>query len=242
MLQQQPGGDDPGPGDPGPDADATPRCKYPDSELRLCIEFDDRVFEPAATDTSPYRLDASASQIQEAARGDAPAAATTLESSLTVAETAMLDIREAITFEAWLQVPAYQNAAVIWNQGQYGVGIDIYGRVVCGIGEFVTMSTQPLGTGTWRHVACVYDGRMLSLFVDGSVARCAYRDRERNRPIPTGGKAGTQLASNLVGAIDDVRIYARALAGPEICTHADRTDCTAACEPGSSGGGPGPGG
>src|SRR5690606_34696175 len=161
--------------------------------------------------------------IREAARGNAPAAATTVQSRLVVPESAMLDIRDAITYEAWVQVPAYQTAVVIWNQGQYALGIDVYGRPTCWIGDFAAMATQPLGTDTWRHDACVFDGRSLSVYLAGNLARCGYRQR----PIPTVGATGTRLASNLVGAIDDVRIYARALTAPEICRHADKTDCTA---------------
>jgi len=75
---------------------------------------------------------------------------------------------------------------------------------------------------------------VLRLFVDGAVQRC----QADKRDIPMTGTQGTRLASNLVGAIDDIRVYARALPGGEICSHADKTGCAATC-PGS---GPGPGG
>jgi len=227
-----------------PDVDAMPEsisrtCKYPDSALRLCIEFDDRVFTPAATDGSPYGLDASASQIDEASRGSVPAAAVRADSSLAVAETAMLDISPSLTLETWLRVPAYQLAAPIYNAGQYSLGLDGYGRVSCWIGNVGAVSPQAIGKDTWRHVACVFDGKVLALYVDGSIQRC----QARTQPIPTAGTAGTKLGENLVGDIDDVRIYARALAGTEICSHADKTGCTATCDaggPGPGGGGPGP--
>lgn len=236
LVDEDPGLGDPGLDDPTVDAGttSTPRtCKYPDAELRLCIEFDDKVFSPMATDASPYQLDASASQIAEATRNGVPAAQISRQSSLVVSETAMLDIRPAITFEAWLQLPTYQSATLIGNTGQYALTIDTSGRATCWIGN-LTATSQALGTNTWRHLACSFDGAVLRIHVDGAVQRC----QNRTQDIPTAGSQGTRLAASFVGAIDDVRIYARALLSTEICSHADKTSCASSC-PSSSGPGGG---
>lgn len=224
--------------DAGPPPVAARTCKYPDPELRLCIEFDDKILSPMARDGSSYQLDANATNVLEDTRNSFPAAATTLDSSVRVPEHAMLDITGAITYEAWLRVATYHTATPIGNVGQYGITMDTNGRVSCRIGNASATSTA-IGRDTWRHVACVYDGSRLRLYIDGAPASCQSADIR----MPTSGTMGTWLAYKYAGAIDDVRIYARALAAAEICTHADKTTCSSSC-PGSSGpggGGPGPG-
>lgn len=220
------------PADPTVDAPAgTARtCKYPDPALRLCIEFDDRNFTPIAFDASPYGLDAAATAIAEYTRNDTPAAATSWSSQIRVRETPMLDISPAITFELWVRVPAYGwGAGLIWNDGQYQMWLDREGRVSCRVGNVTATTSSELGTNKWRHVACAFDGqgsKQLTLYIDGVAEQC----KSASGAIPASGAQGTSIAGNLVGAIDDIRIYARRLAASEICSHADKTSCTARCE------------
>jgi hypothetical protein len=223
-----PVGDDPTV-DAGPPLVSARTCKYPDSELRLCIEFDDKILSPMARDGSTHQIDANATKILEDTRNGLPAAATTLESSVRVPEHAMLDITGAITFEAWLRVPTYLAATPIGNVGQYGITIDTSGRVSCRIGTAIATSPA-IGRDMWRHVACVFDGSRLRLYLDGTPASC----QAATIRMPTSGTMGTWLAYNYAGGIDDIRVYARALAAPEICTHADKTTCVSTC-PGNSG-------
>ena len=234
VLEEQPGGGVDPTVDSGTSTART--CKYPDPELRLCIEFDDNVFSPLAHDASPYGLDAITLNVGEYLRDNTPAAVTAWDSKLSVGEHAMLDINPAITIEAWMAVLVYHSASLVSNDGQYALRLDPEGRISCRIGDRSARSTQSIGTGAWRHVACVYDGDVLSVFVDGSPQDCEYE----STPIPTAGTLGTRLAAGYVGAIDDIRIYARALTAADVCTHADRTDCSTRCDLGS--GGPGPGG
>lgn len=226
------------PPDSGPPADPTMdaaagaarTCKYPDAALRLCIEFDDRNFTPIAFDASPYRLDAAAIAIGEYTRNNTPAAATSWGSELRVPEAPMLDISPAITFELWVRVPAYSwGAGLIWNDGQYQLWLDREGHVSCRVGNVTATTSTTLGTNKWRHVACAFDGqgsKRLNLYIDGVAEQC----KSASGVIPASGTLGTYIAGNLVGAIDDVRIYARKLAATEICSHADKTSCTARCD------------
>ena len=221
--------------DPSADAGAAPRtCKYPDPALRLCIEFDDKVFSPVATDLSPYGLNAKTSHVTEWQRGGQPAAATSVldESQLKVDEHAMLDITPAITLETWVNVPIYHFAALVGNYTQYGMTLDSEGRIACRIGSLTATTPQSIGTGTWRHVACVFDGQALRVYVDGAPQAC----RSQQLAIPIAGTQGTWLAYSYTGALDDIRIYARALAATEICSHADKTSCVSACPSGGRGG------
>jgi hypothetical protein len=226
------GGGGPG-GNPGVDAASSPvsrTCKFPDSALRLCIEFDNRQFTPKALDGSPYQLDALANHVTEGARGSEPAASTFSDSSLTVPESAMLDIKGTLYFETWVYVPQYQDRSLLSNAGQYGLRLDGEGRISCQIGTAVARTPTSLTTNTWHHVACgytqTYAGPTFGLAIDGVVTACAPGPSQ----VPTAGTGGTVLAAQFNGMIDDVRIYSRLLDTQQLCMHADRTTgCALQC-------------
>ena len=74
--------------------------------------------------------------------------------------------------------------------------------------------TPPLALGEWRHIAATYsmfDGRV-RLYVDGELAA--------DRPMALGAMLLTtdplRLGVGTVGAIDEVRVYPRALSAEEV--------------------------
>lgn len=228
------------PGDPTPDSDdpaTTLACKYPDGALRLCIEFEDHKYTPTTSDASPYQLNAVADEIGEWARDGQPAAATYWNTDVRVPESPMLDIADAITFETWVRVPVYQYATILANDGQYGITMDGYGRVTCHVGS-ASVTSDPIGTDVWRHVACSYDHEILAVHIDGDTQRCDDEDSV----IPTSGTTGTRIAPGFTAAIDDIHVYARALSAAEICSHANKTACSSSCSGGGYDGGGGSGG
>jgi glucose/arabinose dehydrogenase len=87
--------------------------------------------------------------------------------------------------------------------------------------QFVGAGSAALGA--WVHLAGVYDGSTIKLYVDG-VERASRSKMggivHSTRPILIGGNAnGTNALAatqNLAGSIDDVRVYAQALSGSEI--------------------------
>lgn len=214
--------------DPTVDSGAPPVplvCKFPDPALRLCIEFDDKRYTPTSFDASQYGLNALASDVGEWTRNNTPAAATFWNTSMRVPETPMLDISGEITFETWMRVPLYHPATLLGNDQQYAITLDPNGRVTCRVGNSAATS-DPIGNDTWRHIACTYAREKLSVYVDGVATKC----QSAAETIPTRGTQGTRLAAGFTGAIDDARIYARRLTAAEICSHADKTTCTNACD------------
>jgi hypothetical protein len=212
-----------------PDAPVTTtaRCRYADPQLRLCVEFDDGNYS-TATDGSPYQFNLITSELLQAMRGSSPAAGTYWQSKLAVPESPMLDISSAITFETWVAVTnftGYHNGKLISNQNQYEIALDSEGRVTCTAGSLSARSDTPIGREAWKHIACVYDGTKLAVWVNGAIAKC----QTGSTTIPTAGDAGTRLVNGFYGFIDDQRVYARALTDAEICTHADKTGCSSAC-------------
>jgi hypothetical protein len=72
-------------------------------------------------------------------------------------------------------------------------------------------------TGQWQHIAATYDGTMMRAFLDGEqIGELAVTgDIIENPILPTiGGRSDTSVSFD--GAIDDVRVYDRALTADEI--------------------------
>jgi hypothetical protein len=85
-----------------------------------------------------------------------------------------------------------------------------------------------LGRGTWRHVACVYDGTSLTPYVDGvaqpgRTSSGAFAASEP-RPLALGASIlpDDTVQNRFQGRIDDVRIYSRALSPDELVALATR--------------------
>lgn len=205
----------------------TAKCRYADPQLRLCVEFDDGNYS-TATDGSPYQLSLITNELLQAMRGSSPAAGTYWQSKLEVPESPMLDISSAITFETWLFVTnltGYHNGKLIYNQNQYEVALDTEGRITCRVGSLTARTESSIGREAWRHVACIYDGTTLAVWVNGAIAKC----QAGSVAIPTAGTSGTRLVNGYYGFLDDQRVYARALSAAEICTHADKSACASTC-------------
>ena len=76
------------------------------------------------------------------------------------------------------------------------------------------------------------------MWIDGKVQGC----RGATAAVSTAGTSGTRLAPAWVGAVDDIRINARALDLAEMCIRAGSpAGCNDDC-PSTSGGGQGPDG
>jgi len=126
--------------------------------------------------------------------------------------------------EMWIRIPLNGWATLISNEGQYRMTLD-YDRITCWHDQVRAVSSGEIGTDTWVHVACTYDGTTLRAFVNGSSSGCT----RLSQPISTLGTAGTMLVDNYYGAFDDIHIYARGLTETEICTRANKSDCSSSC-------------
>jgi hypothetical protein len=227
-FEEQVAVDDPMGTDAGVGSGSSSTCKFGDSALRLCVEFDNGA---NGADESGYHMDADAHNLTATTRASDPAAAVYWDSNLDVAENPMLDISGAITFEAWIYVtnyPPFGYYGIVHNVDQYSMTIDSSGKFACWIG--MQKTDVSLTRNTWHHVACTYDSAgseyRLRAFVDGALSKCG----DASGLIPTMPTRGTRLVDNLTGMIDDVRIYARALPSTEICTHANKSGCTSSCD------------
>lgn len=123
-----------------------------------------------------------------------------------------------LTLTAWVRVDALPQAraGVMDRDGDYGIFVKATGEVLCS-----TLTTPPLiSLGKWTHVAYVRTAEGHSVYVDGALAIEAVWPGS----MP-GSDNGLVLANNsppsaaeaLIGAIDEVMLWRKALSNAEIC-------------------------
>ena len=143
-------------------------------------------------------------------------------SAIDVADSALFDVA-ALTIEAWIhptQLPAAgQRMGIIDADGQYGFFLHESGRLQCTAGGSSSQVEANVPANQWTHVACTYDGANRRIYVNGGLI-----SETTGSAINTGGTTGITIAGNnppgggsrLVGMIDQVRLWSRALTDAEI--------------------------
>jgi hypothetical protein len=199
-----------------------------DPDLRACIRFDEDLGASFA-DESAYGNTVThlgASQvpgISGAAAYGAPG------SRYEMADSASLDITNALTMEAWLRfdsLPTAGRAGVIDNDGQYSIIYFAGAGLRCGLPDNLITTAFPVGA--WFHVACSWDGSTHTMYIDGA-------------PVATGASTGPIDVSNtdptsvlntspafdepMDGAMDNLRIWNSGRTQAQICTDAGITTC-----------------
>jgi hypothetical protein len=113
----------------------------------------------------------------------------------------------------------YLGLSTIQSGGQNRLGFRLKAN---GVTSTLIASTGILQTGRWTHVAAVYDGSEMSLYQDnvlvGSLLKTGSIDSNPNVPTAIGNRpAGIPGGPRpFDGAIDDLRIYSRALSELEL--------------------------
>lgn len=135
-------------------------------------------------------------------------------------------------------VLAYSGSNVLSKGDSYGIGMSASGRVsgFVNAGEDYlyrgeapedtagAMVEQKLAPG-WHHVAVTYDGNILSLYIDGALAReTTYGKKPAANPFPL------SIGDGFVGKIARLKLFDRALDLSEISALANRHDQTS-CSP-----------
>ncbi|GAA4722706.1 hypothetical protein Prum_071540 [Phytohabitans rumicis] len=90
-----------------------------------------------------------------------------------------------------------------------------------GAAQIAVTSIQPATAGVWTHLLAVCDrgsAQQMRLFVDGAVAATGSAPGVWPSPPPETGALhiGASSTGNLIGAVDDVQVYQRALSAAEI--------------------------
>ncbi|MBL8802085.1 MAG: metallophosphoesterase [Planctomycetes bacterium] len=212
---------------PGASARATLRCTRPPSELdasfrmlELSVHVD--YLAENARIPLPRRLLALPFELQSV-----PAPAATREERVLALDgaddhLALPDAQLALpdgpfTLEGWVRAERFkarQGVICKTEQSEFGIFAN-HGEPEFTLnlgGKYVTArSDKKLAAKTWTHLAGVFDGENVRLYVDGVevASRKGKGSRKRNAlPLVIGGDVGSDGAANslLEGALDEVRI------------------------------------
>ena len=154
----------------------------------------------------------------------------------TVADNAGLDLTNAITMATWVRPGRFATQELIAKSANgsvngYDLALATSGTATTSSRPFVrfnqlaspadvfrvsAVSTYPID-GTWMHVAATYDGTTIRLYINGVeegsiVANVAIATN--SLPLSIGAESNGARA--LQGAMDDIRLYSRALSASEI--------------------------
>ena len=148
---------------------------------------------------------------------------------VSVADSGTLDLTNDGTIEAWVKLNAVnrwhsviaKGNANSWEAHNYALEIGDTNALMCsvsnGVASQVISSSVAITAGIFRHVACTWNGTTIALYIDGVLNASS-----AEVVIPVGNTAPLfigQFGGNVdrfLGAIDEVRIYNRALSQAEI--------------------------
>jgi hypothetical protein len=197
-------------------------------DLALCLRF-----ENDSRDESPNATAVTATAVRYDAEVDGRAAYLTSTSKIQAAESGAL-AAPAITIEAWIKPAALPSggdrAAIIDYSRQYALVVLAGGEVRCrvntGGSSYIDLGrTGLLAVGTWSSVACTAGGGTYTLWHNGAQVATrslsgALVNRGTSEPFLVGSNFPTSAnpdTDNLLGHVDNVRIWRRLRTPEEIC-------------------------
>ena len=146
-----------------------------------------------------------------------------------VSDSASLDITDTLTLATWVRADAFESWDGLINKGQSNIAYGLsftsdgrlafqanYGSVTGGNGSSFQYSNARITTGRWHHVAVTYDGNNVQFYIDGQLDSTHQADitfGTNNEALMLGADL---TGSHLDGALDDARVYGRALSAEEI--------------------------
>jgi hypothetical protein len=145
---------------------------------------------------------------------------------VTVADSASLDLTNAMTFSAWVNPSNLSSwRTILLKEAPSGLAYGLYASngsrpeayIRIGGLDIGQAGTSALPTNTWTHVAATYDGATLRLYINGT--QVATRAIGGSVAATTGAlRIGGNLfwGEYFAGLIDEVRVYARVLTAAEI--------------------------
>jgi hypothetical protein len=218
---------------PNPDASIAPFCDRSKDTLLACFQFENNT-----RDGSQYMLPANPTGVmfKPSMTGLGQALQLTGDTNVQIAETTHLDL-QTFTVEAWLFPSSTNNhnVSVVNNGGQYGMFVDINNAAFCAkitahppLNQsplVIARAPAPLALNQWTHVACVYDGTILTLYLNGTQSKTDLTGGD----VATNGMQGTGIGSDspmtaredrYVGLLDNVRIWSTARKQADLCADA----------------------
>lgn len=134
------------------------------------------------------------------------------------------------TLEAWVKVTTSRQQGLIEKYDPPGLhgyllrtveANKLVGMALDGPASGIATGTTTVLPGPWRHVAAVFDGTTMTLYLDGRLEASA-ADAVAPTPGPASlklGARGDDAAQRLVGWLDEVAVYPRALTADRLRAH-----------------------
>ncbi|MGC9318514.1 MAG: LamG domain-containing protein [Armatimonadota bacterium] len=185
-------------------------------------------------DAAAHGVDGELPEVVEGIAGKALRFHRDLEQHLLVENSEDLAAPESMTVMAWIRPAVRQGAhGIIGNKGDKSGDPPwpgwrfryFWARIIfqygTADGREPTVSTENWSVmpGFWHHVAAVYDGRSVRLYVNCELAAEEPVEGEimpRERQLVIGNYVGRKNAYAFDGEIDEMRVYDRALSAEEI--------------------------
>ena len=149
--------------------------------------------------------------------------------TVEISHAESLNISTAVTMEMWVKIPpsgGESNQAGIekgiWDTGEYSL-YPVYGANTIAQFNDLPEDCDDENTGRsirdnqWHHLAGVWDGHRIYIYLDGELDKssaCEGELGENKSDLYIGSRAGNERF--LIGTVDEVRIYNRALTQAEI--------------------------
>lgn len=199
-------------------------CDAADPTLAGCWTFEGNVADLSSYGNQPDLVQGTSYQPGI----DQAALISTGGTMVHLPDSPSLDLTTALTIEMWVapsSAPSGGGTMYLFDDdGQYAIVWHNNGDlqyVWSGVNNAGnTIGGDLLPIGEWSHVAVTWNGTVWTYFVDGGVVD----SRTAPGRLQTGGSGGSRIGGNspagntLFGAIDDLRIFRRALPAAQICS------------------------
>lgn len=151
----------------------------------------------------------------------------------TVPDNSSLDVTNAVTLAAWIKPEKSGSAQVIMKKGLtgesdgYELSLVSNGKIFFRINQLTNGETYRLNSSvthptdgvTWMHIAASFDGSTIRLYINGKENKAVSFSSPVSiisNSLPLGIGAQSNGGNRYQGALDDLRVYNRALSASEI--------------------------
>ncbi|MEZ4366560.1 MAG: LamG domain-containing protein [Kofleriaceae bacterium] len=209
--------------------DAAPADVCGDPDLLLCLEFEDDLTDGTTTDGAGARelVATDVTGTPRASGGGTERAVLLGPTSVIYAAAEPAFQRDGnFTIELWVRAdeqPAGERSVVVDHNGNYALILaplmGPFMRLRCAMSGTIN-GAIPIPLGAWTHVACVFGVDEIRAYVGGLLAGVTGRgpDQDGNSDLVIGQDAPLAGGDNdrLRGALDDVKLWTRALSPEEL--------------------------